>query len=113
MNAKKNRYAVRISETDCRKIQEQALHDGAIQGIAVALVALDKVFGWRKARLKHAMDAIESMLMLSVFDMDITAADAVDYLRSEYDIDCDKLPIEADASGDQTKQYRCERKHGK
>lgn len=48
MNAKKDRYAVRISEASYTEMQEQALRDGAKQGIAVELVALEKAFGWRK-----------------------------------------------------------------
>ena len=42
MNARKDRYAVRISESSYIEMQEQALRDGAKQGIAVALVALEK-----------------------------------------------------------------------
>ena len=45
MNTRKDRYAVRISESSYIEMQEQALRDGAKQGIAVALVALEKAFG--------------------------------------------------------------------
>ena len=104
MNAKKDRYTVRISEASYTEMQEQALRDGAVQGIAVALVTLDRVFGWRGVRLKRALDAIEGMLTLSILDKDITAANAVEYLRKEYGVDCDKLPIDADASGGSVKR---------
>ena len=70
MNAKKDRYAVRISEASYTEMQEQALRDGAVQGIAVTLVTLDRVFGWRGVRLKRALDAIEGMLTLSILDKD-------------------------------------------
>lgn len=105
MNAKKDRYAVRISEASYTEMQEQALRDGAVQGIAVTLVTLDRVFGWRGVRLKRALDAIEGMLTLSILDKDITAANAVEYLRKEYGVDCDKLPIDADASGGSVKRW--------
>ena len=36
MNTRKDRYAVRISESSYIEMQEQALRDGAKQGIAVA-----------------------------------------------------------------------------
>lgn len=37
MNTRKDRYAVRISESSYIEMQEQELRDGAKQGIAVAL----------------------------------------------------------------------------
>lgn len=34
MNARKNRYAVRISETSYAEMQQKALQDGARQGVS-------------------------------------------------------------------------------
>ena len=100
MNAKKNRYAARISEASYTEMQEQALRDGAKQGIAVALVALEKVFGWRKIRLERVYGVVDELLHLpQIFGHDVTADDAIAYLRKTYGIDVDQLDVQADAGG--------------
>lgn len=64
MKARKERYTVAISETLYRDMQEQALRDGAKQGIAVALVALEKALGWRKVRLERVYSVVDDLLHL-------------------------------------------------
>ena len=98
MKARKERYKVAISETLYREMQEQALRDGAKQGIAVALVALEKAFGWRKVRLERVYSVVDDLLHLpQIFGHDVTADDAIAYLRKTYGIDVDQLDVQADA----------------
>ncbi len=100
MNTRKDRYAVRISEASYIEMQEQALRDGAKQGIAVALVALEKAFGWRKVRLERVYSVVDELLHLpQIFGHDVTADDAIAYLRKTYGIDVDQLDVCADAGG--------------
>ena len=98
MNTRKGRYAVRISESSYIEMQEQALRDGAKQGIAVALVALEKAFGWRKIRLERVYGVVDELLP-QIFGHDVTADDAIAYLRKTYGIDVDRLDVCADAGG--------------
>lgn len=98
MNAKKDHYAVRISESSYIEMQEQALRDGAKQGIAVALVALEKAFGWRKVRLERVYSVVDDLLHLpQIFGHDVTADDVIAYLRKAYGIDVDQLDVQVDA----------------
>lgn len=98
MKARKERYTVAISETLYRDMQEQALRDGAKQGIAVVLVALEKAFGWRKVRLERVYSVVDDLLHLpQIFGHDVTADDAIAYLRKTYGIDVDQLDVQADA----------------
>ena len=100
MNTRKDRYAVRISESSYIEMQEQALRDGAKQGIAVALVALEKALGWRKIRLERVYSVVDELLHLpQIFGHDVTADDAIAYLRKTYGIDVDQLDVCADAGG--------------
>lgn len=100
MKARKERYKVAISETLYREMQEQALRDGAKQGIAVALVALEKAFGWRKVRLERVYSVVDDLLHLpQILGRDVTADDAITYLRKAYGIDVDQLDVQADADG--------------
>lgn len=100
MKARKERYTVAISETLYWEMQEQALRDGAKQGIAVALVALEKAFGWRKVRLERAYSVVDDLLHLpQILGRDVTADDAITYLRKTYGIDVDQLDVQADAGG--------------
>lgn len=97
MNTRKDRYAVRISESSYIEMQEQALRDGAKQGIAAALVALEKASGWRTVRLKRILDTVQELLLMpSAFGNDITAEDAIKHIRQEYGIDVDALEIPVD-----------------
>ena len=98
MNTRKDRYAVRISESSYIEMQEQALRDGAKQGIAVALVALEKALGWRKIRLERVYGVVDELLHLpQIFGHDVTADDAIAYLRKTYGIDVGRLDVQADA----------------
>lgn len=97
MNARKDRYAVRISEASYAEMQQKALQDGARQGVAVALVAIEKALGWRTVRLKRIFDGVQELLQMpSVLGKEITADDAIRYLRSEYGIDVDDLSVNVD-----------------
>lgn len=99
MNTRKDRYAVRISESSYIEMQEQALRDGAKQGIAIALVALEKAYGWRKVRLERVYSAVDELLHLpQILGRDVTADDAITYLRKAYGIDVDQLDVQADAN---------------
>ena len=105
MNTRKDRYAVRISEASYIEMQEQALRDGAKQGIAIALVALEKAFGWRKIRLGRVYGVVDELLHLpQIFGHDVTADDAIAYLRKAYDIDVDQLDVQVDARLERSKQ---------
>ena len=97
MNTRKDRYAVRISESSYIEMQEQALRDGAKQGIAVALVALEKALGWRKIRLERVYGVVDELHLPQIFGHDVTADDAIAYLRKTYGIDVDQLDVQADA----------------
>ncbi len=97
MNARKDRYAIRISETTCAEMQQEALQDGAKEMAAVFLVALEKASGWRTVRLKRILDTVQELLLMpSAFGNDITAEDAIKHIRQEYGIDVDALEIPVD-----------------
>ena len=85
MNTRKDRYAVRISESSYIEMQEQAL---------------EKAFGWRKVRLERVYGVVDELLHLpQIFGHDVTADDAIAYLRKTYGIDVDQLDVCADAGG--------------
>lgn len=97
MNAKKDRYAVRISEASYAEMQEKALQDGVKEGAAIMLVTLEKLLGWRRTRLTRVFDAMQEILLMpSMFGKDVTAEDAIKHLRKEYGVDVDKLEINVD-----------------
>ena len=79
MNTSKDRYAVRISESSYIEMQEQAV-------------------GWRKIRLERVYGVVDELLHLpQIFGHDVTADDAIAYLRKTYGIDVDQLDVCADA----------------
>ena len=97
MNAKKDRYAVRVSEASYAEMQQEALQDGVKEGVAVMLVTLEKLLGWRRTRLTRVFDAMQEILLMpAMFGKDVTAEDAIKHLRKEYGVDVDKLEINVD-----------------
>lgn len=97
MNARKDRYAVRISEASYAEMQQEALQDGVKEGVAVMLVTLEKLLGWRRMRLTRVFDAMQEILLMpAMFGKDVTAEDAIRHLQKEYGIDVDKLEINVD-----------------
>lgn len=97
MNARKDRYAVRISEASYAKMQQEALQDGVKEGVAVMLVTLEKLLGWRRTRLTRVFDAMQEILLMpAMIGKDVTAEDAIRHLRKEYGVDVDKLKINVD-----------------
>lgn len=76
------------------EIYQVALADGAKQGIAICLIALEKMLGWRKKRLERVVENVDEILSWpDVFGKDMTCDDAISYLRKEYDIDLDELEV--------------------
>lgn len=101
MKARKDRYAVSISvqqyEQMHREAAQDALRDGARQGIAVCMMALEMAYGWRGKRLRAFCDEVDAVLhMPCIMGKDPTAAGAIDRIRDLYQIDLDKLEITVD-----------------
>lgn len=94
-----DRNMVKISAATYKQMRDEifqtALGDGAKQGIAICLIALERTFGWRKKRLERIVESADEILHWpDVFGKDVTGDDAISYLRKEYDIDIDELKIE-------------------
>ena len=101
MKARRDRYTVPISvksyEEMQRKIALSALRDGVLQGIAICMMALEMVFGWRRGRLTRFYHAVREILsMPKIMGKDPTADDAIARMRDLYHIDLDKLEIDVD-----------------
>jgi hypothetical protein len=88
---------VRISESGYQKLKQQlveeALREGAVQGIAAVLAGMSK-HGYGKKRLQDALAwAQEVLSMPEVFSRTLTADDVLDYLKSSYDLKVDELKM--------------------
>ena len=60
----------------------------------------EQAFGWRKVRLERVYGVVDELLHLpQIFGHDVTADDAIAYLRKTYGIDVDRLDVCADAGG--------------
>lgn len=99
MKTLKDRNTMKISVTAYEQMRDEifqtALGDGAKQGIAICLIALERTLGWRKKRLERVVECANEILHWpDVFGKDVTGDDAISYLRKEYDIDIDELKIE-------------------
>ena len=101
VKSRRDRYTVPISvqsyEEMQRKIALSALRDGVLQGIAICMMALEMVFGWRRGRLTRFYYAVCDILhMPKIMGKDPTADDAIARMRDLYHIDLDKLEIDVD-----------------
>ena len=95
MKARKERYTVAISETLYREMLLKALMDGARQGVAAAMVALEKNQGYGKKRLQRVLDGIQDVFkMPAILGRELTAVDAITHLKQQYGIDVDALEID-------------------
>lgn len=99
MKALKDRNTVKISVTAYEQMRDEiyqvALADGAKQGVAICLIALEKMLGWRKKRLERIVESADEILHWpDIFGKDVTGDDAISYLRKEYGIDLDALDLE-------------------
>ena len=109
MKTKRERYTVPISvqsyEEMQRKIALSALRDGVLQGIAICMMALEMVFGWRRGRLTRFYHAVCDILhMPKIMGKDPTADDAIARMRDLYHIDLDKLEIDVDLRDEKWKK---------
>lgn len=98
MKTLKDRNTVKISVAAYEKMRDEvyqvALADGAKQGIAICLIALERTLGWRKKRLERIVESADEILHWpDIFGKDVTGDDAISYLRKEYDIDLDELEV--------------------
>lgn len=105
MNARKERYTVPISVTSYeemrREIQQDALRDGTIQGLALAMWVLDMDFGWKGKRLSDFYHAIDDALHLTnVFGKEPDCGGIVDRIREKYALDLDTLEICVEVKSD-------------
>lgn len=96
MKALKDRNTVKISVTAYEQMRDEiyqvALADGAKQGVAICLIALEKMLGWRKKRLERVVENVDEILSWpDVFGKDVTGDDAISHLKNEYGIDLDEL----------------------
>lgn len=97
MKARKERYTVAISETLYREMQLKALRSGARQGVAAAMVALEKNQGYGKKRLQRVLDGIQDVFkMPAILGRELTAVDAITHLKQQYSIDVNALEIDVD-----------------
>lgn len=101
MKAKRSRYKVQISADDYEKLErdiaQRQLRDGMLQGLAIALFALEIHGGWRRKRLTKFIGwVIEVLHMPAFFGHQPTAAGVIDRMRDKYDIDLDKLEVDVD-----------------
>lgn len=99
MKTLKDRNTVKISVAAYEQMRDEifqtALGDGAKQGIAICLIALERTLGWRKKRLERIVESADEILHWpDIFGKDVTGDDAIGYLRKEYGIDLDALDLE-------------------
>lgn len=86
---------VRISESGYQQLKQQlveeALREGAVQGVAAILAGMSR-HGYGKKRLQDALTwAQEVFSMPEVFSRTLTADDVLNYLKSSYDLKVDEL----------------------
>ncbi len=101
MKTRRDRYTVPISVQSYEQMRDEitqiALRDGAIQGIAVCMMALEMVYGWRRSRLTRLYSEVNAILhMPKLMGKEVTADGAVVRMRDLYRIDLDKLDIAVD-----------------
>lgn len=98
MKCKRERFTVPVSVASYEKMRDeayqQALKDGVQQGVAIALMALERGYGWRRKRLGWLLDVINEWLeMPEIFGQEVTGEDVIAYLREAYHVDMDALKI--------------------
>lgn len=101
MNCRRERFTVPVSVASYEKMRDaayrQALKDGAQQGVAIALLALEKGYGWRKTRLHRMLDFVQEwMEMPEIFGTAVTGDDVIRYLNDQYHLDVERLKIDVE-----------------
>ena len=76
------------------KIYDEVSEDVVRQAVASCAVVLEKQFGFDAERLSDFISGVFALFSCKPFGKDITALDALEYIRSKYEIDLDIYTIE-------------------